>query len=108
MNLRIHNFKLKTLNNSFESVFEVQLQWYTISPIHLKHDTKQNKDKNNNNNNEHKQNRIEGENYLFMGASIWLLQGQRIICLPGPPTSSQRSSLTFAIAVKDLTNNHYK
>jgi len=54
MNFKIHNFKLKTWNNSCEFVFQMQLQWYTISPIHLKNDTKLKKDKNNYNNNEHK------------------------------------------------------
>ncbi len=63
MNFRIHNLKLKTLNNSCEFVFEVQLQGFTTSPIHFKNDTKQNKDKNNYNNNEHKQNTTNGKNY---------------------------------------------
>jgi hypothetical protein len=45
MNFRIHNFKLKTQNKSCEFVFELQHQWYTTSPIHLKNDIKRDKDK---------------------------------------------------------------
>jgi len=108
MNFKIHNLKLKTWNNSFEFVFEVHVQWYTTIPIHLKNGPEQNKHKNNYNNNEHKQNKIKRENYLLMGGSIWVLQVERKICHPEPSTTSQHSSLTFAIAFKDLTNNHYK
>jgi len=86
----------------------VQLQWYTTSPIHLKNNTKQNKDKNNYNNNENKQSTIDGENYLPMSPSIRLLQVEKKICHHGPSTVPQYSSLTFAITFKDLTNNHYK
>jgi len=63
-----------------------------------------NKNKNNYNNNEHKQNTTNGENYLFMGASIRLLQVETKICHHGPSTMPQYSSLTFAIAFKDHTN----
>jgi hypothetical protein len=108
MNFKIHNLQLKTWNNSCEFVFEVQLQWYTTSPIHLKNDTKQNKDKNNYNRNEHKQNTTKQENYLLMGASIRLLQVEKKICHRGPSKMPQYSSLTFAIAFKNLTNNHNK
>jgi len=108
MNFRIHNFKLKTWNNSCDFVFEMQLQWDTTSPIHLKNDTKQNKDKKNYNKNEYKQNTTNGENYLFMGTPIRLLQVETKIYHHGPSTMPQYSSWTFAITFKDLTNNHYK
>jgi len=74
----------------------------------LKNDTKQNKHKSNYNNNEHKQNTTKGKNYFLMAASIQLLQVETKICHCGPPKMPQYSSLTFAIAFKDLTNNHYK
>jgi hypothetical protein len=54
MNFTIHNLKLKTWNNSCEFIFDVQVQWYTTNPIHLREDNKESKDKNNYNNNEHK------------------------------------------------------
>jgi hypothetical protein len=50
---------------------------------------------------------MEGENHLLMGASIRLLQVEFFFCHPRPSTTSQDSSLTFAIAFKDLINNHY-
>jgi hypothetical protein len=108
MNFRIHNLKLKTWNNSCEFFFQMQLQWDTTSPIHLKNDTKQNKDKKNYNKNEYKQNTTNGENYLLMGTPIRLLQVETKICHHGPSTMPQYSSWTFAITFKDLTNNHYK
>jgi hypothetical protein len=108
MNFKIHKLKLKTWNNSCEFVYEVQLQWYTTLHILLKNDTKQNKDKNNYNNNEHKQNTTKRENYLLMGMSIWLLQVEKKIYHCGPSTMPEYSSLTFAIALKDRKNNHYK
>jgi hypothetical protein len=82
MNFKIHNLKLKTYNNSCAFVFEVQ--WYTTSPIHLKNDTKQNK--NNYNNNEHKQNVTNAENYILIDAWIQLLQVERNISHLGPST----------------------
>ncbi len=54
------------------------------------------------------QNTIEREIYLLMGASIQLLQVETKICHHGPSKMPQHSSLTFAIAFKDLTDNHYK
>jgi hypothetical protein len=86
MEFWIHNLKLKTWNNSCEFVFDVELKWYTITLIHLKHNTKQNKDKNNYNNNEHKQNTVEGKNSLLRGVSIWFLQVEAKIYHPGPST----------------------
>jgi len=46
-------------------IFVEQLQCYTFSPIHLKDDTKQNKDKNNNN--EHKWDTTKGGEVLTYG-----------------------------------------
>jgi hypothetical protein len=66
MDFKIHNLKLKARNNSCEFVFAVQFQWYTTSPIHLKNDLDQNKDKINYNNNQHKQNTRERENYFWV------------------------------------------
>jgi len=63
-----------------------------MNPIHLKNDTKQNKDKNNYNNNEHNHNTTKGENYLLMGVSIQLLQLENKICHHGPSTTPQYSS----------------
>jgi hypothetical protein len=53
MDFKFFNSKLKPLNNSCESIFVVQFHYYASSPIHLKDNTQQNKDKNNINN-EHK------------------------------------------------------
>jgi hypothetical protein len=77
-----------------------------IPSIETQHQTKQ-KQKHYNNN-EHKQNTIKKENYLLMGASLWLLQLENKIWHLGPSTTLQHSSLTFPITFKDLTNNHYK
>jgi hypothetical protein len=78
---------------------------YTSSPIHLKHDAKENKDKKNNN--EHKQNTTEGEKYLFMGALVQLLRVERKICHCGPPTMARHSFSMFTISLRDLKKNHY-
>jgi hypothetical protein len=45
MNFIIHNLKSKAWNNSYESISTTQFQHYAFSPIHLKVDAKQNKDK---------------------------------------------------------------
>jgi hypothetical protein len=54
--------------------FATQLQRDVSSPIHLKDDVGQNKNKNNN---KHKRNTINWEKYLFMSVSIWLLWVER-------------------------------
>ncbi len=73
MNFGIHNLKSKAWNNSCKSISTTQFQHYAFSPIHLKNNAKQNKDKNNNN--KHKQtqekhNRVERSIYLWVRRSI--------------------------------------
>jgi hypothetical protein len=62
MNFRIHNSKLEHWNNSYKFVFATQLQCYASSPIHLKDNTKQNK-----NNNERKWDITKGGIVLTCG-----------------------------------------
>ncbi len=69
MNFKIHNLKLESSNNSCKSVSTTQLQHYTSSPIHLKNNAKQNKDKNNNNN-EHKRGTTKGGKSTY----LWVRQ----------------------------------
>ncbi len=65
INFKIHNSKSNPSNNSCEFVFATQLQHYTSSPIHLKDDAKQNKDKSNNN--KHKWDTTKGREVLTYG-----------------------------------------
>jgi len=89
MNFKIHNLKFQPWNNSCEFVLKVQLQQYATSLIHLRNNTKQDKDKNNYNSNEHKQDTAKGENYLLMDVLVSLLRFERKICHYEPPTMSQ-------------------
>jgi hypothetical protein len=61
MNFRIHNSKLEPWNNSCKFVSATQLQCYATSPIHLKDNTKQNK-----NNEEHKWNITNGGRNTYL------------------------------------------
>jgi hypothetical protein len=65
MKFIIHNSKSKPWNNSCEFVSITQFQHYRSSPIHLKDDAKQNKDKINNN--KHKQDTTKGKEVLTYG-----------------------------------------
>jgi len=78
---------------------------YTSSPIHLKDDAKQNKDKKTTTNTSKTQ--LKGEKYLFMGALVWFLRVERKIYHCGPLTMVQHSFSMFTITFKDFTNNHY-
>jgi hypothetical protein len=97
------NWNLETIhvNLFLQHHFNVM---YTSSPIHLKDDAKQKKDKKTTN---ISKTQLKGENFLLMGALAWLLQVERKICHCGPPTMAQHSSSTFTISLEDFPNNHF-
>jgi hypothetical protein len=65
MNFKIYNSKSKLWNNSCNFISTAQLQHYTSSPICLKDDAKQHK--NRNDNNDHKRNTIKGGEVVTYG-----------------------------------------